>query len=543
MKLSFFGGARALTGSCFLLEVDGQNILIDCGIQQTSDQYNGNALDFYASQIDHVLVTHAHIDNTGRLPLLIQEGYYGRIITTPSTKRLMNLVLREAADHHTTDSWWRNKKGQRSGVTPIEPLYSMMDVVSTMQQVETQEFNQVFQLCSGVNVRFVHSGHMIGSSSIEIWATEGDETKKIVFSGDLGCKEIPYASPPTYLEEADFLVLESTFGNKTHTNTATFKDIPRLAEAIENTLSRSGNVIIPANAVGRTQEVLHALSLIKKENLVRGVPDFKVYVDSFLAEEIVHIFEEETVEHLGSFSLKDVQGENNPLIFDDLVLVTSLEQSKALNYDKTPKVIIAGSGFGDRGRMKHHLKHNLWRKECAILHLGFLGEGSFGRRLQDGLSTLRIFGEDVVVRAKLLEFTGNPSHADQPQLLDWIGAFQEKPQLTFLVHGTEPVIEEFNQCLQRQGYQTHVPFIHECYNLLTKSVEIPGFNPNDQTLSRRSMSISLPYLQLQDALRDLNNLVHIGAWHSKEDLERMTTAVQQVISTWEHPNEESSSLK
>lgn len=535
MKLSFLGGARALTGSSFLLEVGGENILIDCGTEQSSHQYNTNTLDFYASQIDHVLVSHAHIDNVGRLPLLVQEGYYGSIVTTPTTKRLLNIVLREEADHHTTEAWWQNKKGLRSGMSPIEPLYSMMDVVETMQQVETQEFGELFQLCSGVKVRFVHSGHMIGSSTIELWATEGEETRKIVFSGDIGCKKTPYTSPPTYVEEADFLVMESTYGNITHKNIPSIYAISPFADVLDQTFSRSGNVLIPVNGVGRTQEVLYALSIIKREHLVRGFPDFKVYLDSFLAKELVRIFDQETNSHLGKFNLQDFQGEDNTLLFEDLVLVTTTEESRALNYNKTPKVILAGSGSGDRGRIKHHMKHNIWRKECAVLQLGFLGEGSVGRRLQDGMSTVRLFGEDIVVRATLLDSVGTPSHADRPELLEWLGHFKEKPT-TFLVHGKESVIEEFASHLQSQGYHTHAPFRGECYNLLTGRLEPEGFSPNGNKLSPSHGDISPSCLQLQDAVQELHTLMRISKGQSSEDFTPMTEAVEEMIQTIQKNN-------
>lgn len=536
MKLSFFGGARALTGHSYLLEVDGENILIDCGLQQSSDQYNGNALDFYASNIDHVLVTHAHLDSIGRLPLLVREGYYGHIIATPTTKRLMNIVLREEADHHTTEAWWQNKKGLRTGLSPIEPLFTMTDVVETMQQVETQEFDTFFQLSDGVKVRFLHSGHMIGSSTIEIWATEQGETRKIVFSGDVGCKQTPYASPPTYVDEADFVVLDSTCGNITHKNVATLQDVTHFANAIEETFTRSGNVLIPVNGVGRTQEVLHAFSIIKKQRLMKGFPAFKVYLDHFLAEELVQLFQPETNQHLGQLSLQDFQGEHNSLLFDDLVLVTTAEESKALNEDKTPKVILAGSGSGDRGRMKHHMKHNLWRRECSVFYLGSLASGSIGRRLQDGLTTVRLFGEDIVVKAQFLEFTANPSHADQPQLLEWLHHLKEKPTTTFLVHGTDSVINDFSSHLQSKGYQTHAPLMRECYNLRTGTVEIPGFHPDDQTLSRRDMAFSPSYLQLQDAVQELNTLLRTGNGQEIQDFTPIAEAVEEIIETIKQNN-------
>lgn len=532
MKLSFYGGARALTGNCILLEVADQSILIDCGLEQACDEFNGNALDFYASRIDHVLVTHAHMNNVGRLPLLVQEGFYGRIITTPVTQKLMSTVLKETADNRMNDSWWRNQKGQRGGMSPMEPLFSMTDVVYTMQQVETEQFNEKFTVWPGIEARFVPSGHMPGAASIEMWVTEDGETRKLVFSGDIGCNQMPFAPPPTYMEEADFVVMEATYGDTTHQSMTTLENIAEFAEALDITLSHAGNVIIPANAIGRTQEVLYALAQVKKNKMVKGFPGFKVYLDSFLAEECVRLFEGDTTSVLGSgLTVSDFQGKDNKFLFDDLVLCTTVEQSKALNYDKTPKVIIASSGMSDHGRMKHHMKHNLWRKECAIMHIGFLGEGSFGRRLHDGLTSVKLFGEEVVVRAKLLEFTGNFSHADKPQLLDWLGAFKEKPRHVFIVHATDSVAESFGETLFKEGYRAHAPLTREVYDLLEESIENPGFSPEER-VSHRGRSYSLPYIRLKDTVQELEYLVREGRWHTGEDFDKMTLEIRKVMASW-----------
>lgn len=539
MNLSFYGGARALTGHCYLLEVGDQNILINCGFQQGYDELNRNALDFYASRIDHVLVTHAHVDNTGRLPLLVQEGYYGRIITTPETKKLMSSILKERADFHVNDAWWRNQKGLRSGMAPIAPMFSMMDVVSTMQQVETEPYDKKFTLCPGVEVRFINSGHMLGSASIEIWATEGEFTRSIVFSGDLGCKEMPFTPPPSHVEEADYVVIDSTYGDRTHENTLSIHNLGEFAEAIDITLSHAGNVIIPANVVGRTQEVLFALKQIKEQKMVKGFPQFKVYLDSFLADEAVRILEGNPDMDLGEFGTAGkYQGDNNPFVFPDLVLCKTVEESKALNYDRTPKVIIAASGMSDRGRMKHHMKHNLWRKECAILHLGHLGVGSLGRRLQDGLNTVRLFGEDIVVRARILEFTSNPSHADKPQLLEWLGKIEEKPQHIFVVHGNESACESFTETLLQEGYNAHAPFNREVYDLLDNCVDTPGVKVEEQSIAQRGRSFSLSYIHLEDAVRDLSRTVQDGRWHTGDDFEAMTKEIRKLIATWQPPEDE-----
>lgn len=538
MNLSFYGGARARTGHCYLLEVAGQNILINCGFQQGYDELNRNALDFYASRIDHVLITHAHVDCTGRLPLLVQEGFYGRILSTPATKNLTGTLLKELADNHVNDAWWRNQKGLRSGISPIAPLYSMFDVVSTMQQMETEEYDTTFNLCPGVDVRFVNSGHMLGSASIEVWATEEDVTKKIVFSGDLGCEQLHFCPNPTPIQSADYVVIDSTYGNRTQEPLLTLDNLLELADALDLTLSHAGNVIIPANSVGRTQEVLYALAQVKKQKLVKGYPHFKVYLDSFLAEESIRVLEGDPHLDLGVFGKTgDYQGENNPFVFSDLVLCKTVEESKALNFDKTPKVIIAGSGMSDRGRIVHHMKHNLWRKECAILQLGYQGIGSLGRHLDEGVSSVRLFGEDVVVRAKLLPFKGHPSHADQAELLQWLSHFEEKPKHIFTVHGSDIACETFSEVLIEEGYAAHAPLIREVYDLLHNGIHTPGVLFDENDAHSRGRTYSIPYVRLKDTVRELDRMVLDGKWHTGQEFDKMTRELRAIIATWQNTDD------
>lgn len=532
MKLSFFGGARALTGSCFLLEVGDQNILIDCGLQQGCDEFNDNALEFYASRIDHVLLSNAHIDSCGRLPLLVQEGYYGRILTTAVTKKLMRITLKDTADLRMNEAWWRNQKGQRSGVPPIDSLFSMMDVVSTLQQVETEEFHTKFQLCPGVEVRFLPSAHLPGSAIIEVWATEGQETRKIVFSGDLGNEHYLFSGVPEAVAEADFLLLESAYAEKEEEPVTPLMFLEEFSEVLDMTLAHSGNVIIPVNAIGRTQEVLLALAHIKQQKSVKSVPKFKVYLDSFLAEEAARMFEGDTTTDLGEYQVSEIQGEDNPLLFEDLVLCTSAEESRALNFEKTPKVILAGSGMCDRGRVKHHLKHNLWRSECTVLMVGHLGEGSFAKRLLEGQRSVQLFGEEILVRARVMDFCCTSGHANRKQLLGWLENFQEKPRHVFVVQGEDKVTERFAEDLEKLGYSAHAPLVREEYDLLSMEVLKEGIEQEARALSRRGRYSSLPFIRLQDNIRELDNMVREGRWHTGEEFDAMSQAVSEVISTW-----------
>ncbi|MFI3253305.1 MAG: MBL fold metallo-hydrolase [Eubacteriales bacterium] len=532
MKISFFGGARAQTGSCYLLEVAGQNILIDCGLQQGCDEFNDNGLEFYASRIDQVLLTNAHIDSSGRLPLLVQEGYYGRIVTTPTTKKLMRILLKEVADLRTNEAWWRNQKGQRSGIPPHDPIYSMTDVVVAMQQVETEEFGVKFPVCEGVEARFLPSAHMPGAAIIEIWATEGAETRKIVVSGDLGNKNNSFTGMPSLMEEADFLLMSSDSADKDEEIKEDALQLDEFADVIDMTLAHAGNVIIPVNAVGRVQEVLSALRILKQEKKIKSVPQFKVYLDSFLAEDSVRLFEGDRTTDLGKVDISQIQGENNPFVFDDLVLCKSVEESRALNFDKTPKVILAGSGMCDRGRVQHHLKHNLWRKESTVMMVGHLGDGSFGRRLLEGMRSVQLFGEEVMVRAKILDFRCTSGHADRGQLLSWLGQFKEKPKMIFVVQGHDFVARDFAQHLNACGYTARAPLVKEVYDLLETKVEQEGIEHEVMALSRRGRYSSLPFIRLQDNIRELDIMVKEGRLHTGEEFDAVSRAVREVINIW-----------
>ena len=382
MKLTFFGAAHAVTGSCHCLEVNGRKILIDCGLQQGRDEYDNNALDFAPNYIDCVIVTHAHIDHSGRVPLLVKEGFQGPIYTTGLTARLLSIMLRDSAHIQESDAEWQNRKGKRAGKELVEPLYTLADAEQALQQLVTFEYGQIIDLCDGVKIRFTDAGHLLGSSSVEIWATEGDVTKKIVFSGDIGNVDQPVIRDPQLLEQADYVVMESTYGDRNHEPPESYTGA--LAQLIDETFARGGNVIIPSFAVGRTQELLFFIREIKNQGMVKSVPDFTVCVDSPLAAEATKIYAGDLHGYLDEESIELVQGGEDLFTFPNLKLVQTSEESKLLNLDKTPKVIISASGMCDAGRIRHHLKHNLWRPECAVVFVGYQSEGTMGRRLLEG---------------------------------------------------------------------------------------------------------------------------------------------------------------
>lgn len=380
MKLTFFGAARAVTGSCHCVECGGKKILIDCGLQQGRDERNNQELDFNPGYIDAVIVTHAHIDHSGRIPLLVKQGFQGNIYCTRLTGQLLSIMLRDSAHIQESDAQWMNQKGRRAGEEPVEPLYTVADAEEAIKHIVTCEYGTRLQIEDGVKARFMDAGHLLGSSCVELWLTEGRETRKIVFSGDIGNPLQPIIREPDVITQADYVVTESTYGDRLHDISQKPDYTYELALIIDEVLARGGNVVIPSFAVGRTQELLYFIREMKEQRLVGSVPNFQVYVDSPLAGEATRIFSGDLRGYLDDAAIEALK-EGALFQFPGLNVVESSEESKALNEDPTPKVIISASGMCDAGRVRHHLKHNLWRKESAIVFVGYQAEGSLGRRL------------------------------------------------------------------------------------------------------------------------------------------------------------------
>ncbi len=531
MKLTFFGAAHAVTGSCHCLEVNGKKILIDCGLQQGQDEHDENKLDFAPNYIDYVLITHAHIDHSGRLPLLVKEGFNGRILTTGLTAQLMSVMLRDSAHIQEGDAQWHNQKGKRAGLPPVEPLYTLMDAEEAIHMLESVEYGWLFDLCEGVKVRFSDAGHLLGSSILEIWATENGVTKKIVFSGDLGNEAQPIIRDPSFVDGADYVVMESTYGDRNHEPPESYTGA--LAELIDDVFSRGGNVIIPSFAVGRTQELLYYLREIKRDGLVKSLPSFKVYVDSPLATEATKIYSGNLKGYLDDDAIAVIQGGENLFTFPGLTLTQSTEESRALNDDKTPKIIISASGMCDAGRIRHHLKHNLWRPECAVVFVGYQGAGTLGRHLLDGAKNVKLFGEDISVRARIVNFKGLSSHADRDHLLEWIEHFSPKPQQVFVVHGDNEVTELFAGDLNQRGIPAHAPLYEEVYDLATNCLLAKGVVLEVKKTAGSAARPSAAYIRLQDMSKELAGLISRSRGRSNKDLAKLADQLKQIMEKWE----------
>mgnify|MGYP002972829091 CR=1 FL=1 len=409
MKLSFFGADQCVTGSCHCLEANGKKILIDCGLQQGRDEVDNGSLPFHAGEIDYVLVTHAHIDHTGRIPMLIKQGFQGRILTTRLTAQLMDIMLQDSAHIQESDAEYQNRKNLRAGRPVVEPLYTVEDALRVKEFLTTCEYGEKVDLCEGVSVECIDAGHLLGSASMKLTVTEGGEMRTIVFSGDIGNVDQPIIRDPQFFHQADFVVMESTYGNRNHTEVWSYTD--ELAQIIDETLGKGGNVVIPSFAVGRTQELLYLIRQIKDEKLVKSVPDFNVYVDSPLSKAATTIFCGDLRGYLDEEALALVKDGTHMFSFPGLHLTETVDESKNLNLDPSPKVIISASGMCDAGRIRHHLKHNLWRPESAVVFVGFQSPGTLGRHLLDGAESVKMFGEEIAVRAKIVNFQGLSSHA------------------------------------------------------------------------------------------------------------------------------------
>ena len=452
MKLTFVGGASTVTGSCYYIEVNKLKFLVECGMHQGNgaEKLDRNPIPFKPEELDLIFVTHAHIDHSGLLPKAAKDGFKGRIIATRATRDLLEPMLRDSASIQGSDAEWLTRKAMRTGARPVTPLYTSEDVEAVLPLFDVHEYDKVYHLGAGVRFRLLDAGHILGSASLELWYQDSAEEKKIVFSGDIGKKGSPIIKDPSAPDIADFVVMESTYGNRSHKPLQ--ESINELASAIKSTFKRGGNVYIPSFAVGRTQDILYILNnLVREGRLFR----FDVWLDSPLAEEVTKIyvahpecFDEEARRF---FTTREADSSIR------LHFVRTAEESMKLNRLKSGNIIIAGSGMCEGGRIKHHLKHNLWRTECSVIFVGYQASGTLGRKIVDGAKVVKVLGEDIVVRASIHTVNGFSAHAGREELLEWVSAFENTTTI-FIVHGEDEAAESFSKLLaEKYGYITHRP--------------------------------------------------------------------------------------
>jgi len=530
MKLSFFGAAHCVTGSCHCLEVNGKRILVDCGLQQGRDEIDNRELPFAPNTIDYVLITHAHIDHSGRVPMLVRQGFSGEIWTTRLTRELLEIMLADSAYIQESDAEYENKKNQRAGRPLVEPIYTVEDAMLTMKHIHPCEYDQRVELCEGVTATFTDAGHLLGSASITMELTENGVSKTIVFSGDIGNINQPIIRDPILLKKADYVVMESTYGDRNHKEVWSYTS--ELAKVIDRTLGRGGNVIIPAFAVGRTQEILYFLRRIKQENLVKSVRDFPVYIDSPLAGKATTIFCGDLRGYLDEEAIELVKDGTAMFSFPGLDMTESVEESKLLNADKIPKVIISASGMCDAGRIRHHLKHNLWRPESTIVFVGFQSPGTLGRTLLDGADSVKLFGEKIAVQAEIVNFQGLSSHADRDHLLEWAQSFENTAHF-FVVHGDREVAPYFAESLEKLGLSAHAPQYTEEYDLAAGCQLNPGYLPERKTKTPAGEKISAAYQRLVAMGKLLQEVIIRSKGRANKDLSNFAEQIKQLIDRWE----------
>ena len=526
MKLHFYGADRCVTGSCHCLEINGKKILVDCGLQQGRDELDNRYLAFAPGNIDILLVTHAHIDHTGRIPLLVKNGFHGRILTTRLTADLMKIMLLDSAHIQESDAEYENRKGERAGREHVDPLYTEQDALDVFKYVTTCEYKEKVDLCEGVSAVFTDAGHLLGSASITLELEENGVHKTIVFSGDIGNVDQPIIRDPQLLKKADYVVMESTYGDRNHTEVWSYTD--ELAQIIDETLGKGGNVVIPSFAVGRTQELLYFIREIKDQKLVKSTPNFPVYIDSPLAKAATTVFCGDLHGYLDEAALELVKDGTHMFSFPNLHLVETTEESRMLNLDKTPKIIISASGMCDAGRIRHHLKHNLWRANSAVVFVGFQSPGTLGRRLLDGVEKVKLFGEEIAVKAKIVNFQGLSSHADHDHLVEWIKAFDPKPAHVFVVHGDEDVAPVFAEELNSLGFHAHAAKFTECYDLAANEMVSEGYISERKRTAQKSRADNL-YAKLVAAAESLLEFAKRCKGRPNKDISALTGQIISLI--------------
>ncbi len=534
MKITFIGATHEVTGSCYYLEAAGKKFLVDCGMEQGPDYYENQDIPVKGSDLDFVLLTHAHMDHSGNLPAIYAKGFQGPIYATQATCHLCDIMLRDSAHIQMFEAEWRNRKGRRQGKPEFVPAYTMEDAMGVIQNFVPCPYEKTIKPAEGISVRFVDAGHLLGSASIEVIIQEDGKEKKIVFSGDIGNLNQPLIKDPVYLHDADYVVMESTYGDRSHGDRPDY--VSMLAEVIQHTFDRGGSVIIPSFAVGRTQEMLYFIRQIKAEGRIHGHDNFKVYVDSPLANEATTIFNEHIYDCFDEEAMALVNKGINPLMFPGLKTSITSDDSRAINFDEDCKVIISASGMCDAGRIKHHLKHNLWNPNNMILFVGYQAIGTLGRALIEGATEVKLFGETVSVGAEIRQMPGVSGHADVNGLMTWIKAFKEKPQKVFVTHGDDAVTEIFATRLQEElGLDSMAPFSGTVYDLANNTCiyEAQGVRITKASVSPKASRAAQVFQKLVAMGQRLMSVIRKSEGLPNKDLDRFTRDVQSLCDKWD----------
>ena len=540
MKIIFLGAAHQVTGSRTLIEwKTGRYFLVDCGMEQGENEFQMAKTPISAGQIDYVFLTHAHIDHSGMLPLLVKEGFSGTVYATAETVNLCSIMLLDSAHIQETDAAYETKKNLRAGKGAVLPLYTAEDVQKTMKLFRPCKYREQIMVDDGLSVCFFDAGHLLGSSFIRFTFDENGISRSLVCSGDVGNTCQPIIRDPEPLTETDYLLIESTYGTRNHEKT--MDPIPFLTDVLRTSFSRGGSVIIPSFAIGRTQELLYFFREIKQKHLLPDFPDFPVYVDSPLANEATAVFLQSSSDCLDKETLDIMKEGYNPIWFDGLFTTVSSEESKALNANTLPKVIIASGGMCEGGRIRHHLKHNLWNKNNTVLFVGYQAVGTLGRIIYDGAKSVKIFGEEIEVGAEIKLLRGVSGHADQTGLLSWIKSCEKKPSCIFVNHGDDESCTGFAEILESElGLQASAPYSGSEYDLLNGSwirlaepVEskkhIVKAAKSEKPARKKVSGNQQAYSDLVSALADLHVYTEKMKSASDNDIRKLAQKIRKLI--------------
>ncbi len=532
MKLHFLGAAHEVTGSCTLLEAAGHRILIDCGMEQGADIYENAELPVPAGEIDAVLLTHAHIDHSGKIPMLVAQGFQGLIYTTEATAALCRIMLMDSAHIQEFEAEWRNRKAKRVGAPEYVPLYTTPDVQRTLTLLRPCSYGQPCKVFDGVRVQFTDAGHLLGSASITVTVTEGGETETLLFSGDLGNTRRPLIRDPQTPPEANYVIIESTYGDRDHGERPDY--VTALTAILQRTFDRGGNVVIPCFAVGRTQEMLYLLRQIQNNGLVKGHPDFPVWVDSPLAVEATNIYNGDLLDYYDEETLALLEQGETPIHFKGLHLSVTSDESRAINFDRSPKVILSASGMCEAGRIRHHLKHNLWRPESTILFVGYQSAGTIGRKLIDGADTVKLFGEEIRVRAEIATLAGISGHADRGMMLDWLRAVEGEKKHIFVNHGEDSVSAAFaEEIRQTFSLPASAPFNGAVYDTVAAAYLDEGNKTRLEKKPFGGQRVSAVFERLLAAGRRLMSVIEKNKGGANKDLAKFADQVNALADKWE----------
>jgi metallo-beta-lactamase family protein len=533
MKIEFCGASTGVTGSCHLITTENYKILLDCGQFQggkTQEAMNYEEFPFDPAEVDYLILSHAHIDHCGRIPLLVKRGFKGEIYCTDATAELLQIMLKDSGYIHEKEAEWKNKKNERAGRPLVEPLYTYNDSLAALKFIKPVLYDQLIELNDELKICFNDAGHILGSAITEIWVTENDNTSKIVFSGDLGVMDRPILRNPTIIKKADYVIMETTYGNRLHP--ANSLDVKKLMDIIRDTAARGGTTVIPSFAVGRTQELLYELNKVidNDSEYRKDFENLKVYVDSPMASTATEVFnhnaqvfDEETKAY--------IERGDHPLDFANLKFTKTSQESMWLNTNSEPKVIISASGMCEAGRIRHHLKHNLWNKKASIVFVGYQAEGTLGRLLVEGAEEVTLFGEKIQVNAEIHNLEGFSGHADRDGLLEWLSGFQQEPKHIFLVHGEAEAKEAFAVTVKEKlGYE---PIVVRCNSeYVLEKDEIVSMNDaireevDTETIDSARNTLSGIHRKIEDILYNAN--LAIDESLSTEQLIRINNIIQEL---------------